>query len=110
MQYGKECLIAKNENQIKSLQIKKVEMSQQVQQLRERNRELKGKSFKKHLKAVTIELVTTSELDYCADYMGRCKCGCGKNLYKGMTVIAVRGNMVHIDCLEKFLKEHMVVL
>lgn len=62
------------------------------------------------MKQVVIQIETTEELDYNANYMGRCNCGCDKELYKGVTVIIVKDHMIHIDCLEQYLKRNLVVL
>lgn len=110
MTYGRECKVIRNENEIRCLEVTKVEAASRADILKKQNRELIGKQFKEYVKKVNIELVTTSENDYQTNYIGRCSCGCGKELYKGVTVISVRGYMVHIDCLSEFLKEHMVVL
>ena len=110
MIYGRECKVIRNENEIRDLEVTKAEAAARADNLKQQNRKLKGKQFKEYIKKVSIELVTTSEYDYHTNYMGRCSCGCNRDLYKGMTVISVRGYMVHIDCLNEFLKEHMVVL
>lgn len=84
--------IIKNENKIK--------------QLKAENRQLKRVGDIHTI----IHLETPHELDYQANYMGECACGCHKALYKGMSVVSMKGLMIHIDCLEAYLKSNLVVL
>lgn len=61
-------------------------------------------------KHIIIHLETELELDYQANYMGACACGCNKDLYKGMSVIMNDSKMIYVDCLEAYLKRNLVVL
>ncbi|QEH68187.1 hypothetical protein [Cellulosilyticum sp. WCF-2] len=77
-----------------------------IKMLKAKNRQLKrvGNTH------IIIHLETPRELDYQANYMGACDCGCHKDLYKGMSVIMHGDRMIHIDCLEAYLKRNLVVL
>lgn len=107
MTLGNRCIVAKNENFIRCYEIQKASMSKTANQLRQQNRKIKGR---KVLNTTTIELMTPLEPSYKADYMGKCDCGCKKDLYKGMSVICHGSMMIHIDCLEAYLKRNLVVL
>ena len=103
MTYGNRCIVARNENLIRSHKIQK----NMINQARQENRGIKGRKL---LNITTIELMTPFEPVYKADYMGKCDCGCNKELYKGMSVIWHGNMMIHIDCLEAYLKRNLVVL
>lgn len=103
MTYGNRCIVARNENLIRCHEIQ----SYLVNKAREENRKLKGR---KTLRLKRIELMTLQEPNYMADYMGKCDCGCNRELYKGMSVIMHGNLMIHIDCLQAYLERHLVVL
>lgn len=77
-----------------------------IRMLKAQNKQLK-RVGNKH---VIIHIEAPRELDYQANYMGQCDCGCHKELYKGMSVIMHGDRMIHIDCLEAYLKRNLVVL
>ena len=70
----------------------------------------KNKQLKVGHRHTIIHLETPHELDYECDYMGACNCGCNKPLYRGMSVVLTGRQMIHIDCLESYLKKNLVVL
>jgi len=57
-----------------------------------------------------IEIDIKKELDFEADYMGKCNCGCNKELYSGMTTFNFGINTVYSGCLESYLNKRKVVL
>ena len=77
-----------------------------IKMLKAKNRQLR-RVGNKH---IIIHLEAPRELDYKANYMGVCDCGCNKPMYKGMSVIMYGNRMIHIDCLEAYLKRNLVVL
>lgn len=103
MTYGNRCIVTRNENLIRCHEVQ----SYLVNKAREENRRIKGRKI---LKLTRIELMTSQEPSYMADYMGKCSCGCYKPLYRGMSVVMLENKMIHIDCLEAYLKRNLVVL
>lgn len=92
MKLGSKLRIVRNENLIKKLKAENIE--------------IKKASFMHKV----IGLKIKSEPDYEYDYMGVCSCGCGKELYRGMTVLQIDNKMIYIECLNKYLNKNIVRL
>ena len=90
MKLGTRARIIRNENLIKKLKAE--------------NTEIRKGSFKYKV----IGLRVKAEPDYEYDYMGICSCGCGKELYRGMTVLQVDNKMIYIECLNKYLNKNIM--
>jgi hypothetical protein len=58
---------------------------------------------------IDIDVESEKEDLLNVDYMGKCSCGCGIEMYKSMTVFKIP-MMVYSECLEKYLNDRMVVL
>lgn len=89
-----------------STQLKIARNQNMIKLLKYQNKQLKSIGYKHTI----IHLETPHELDYKCDYMGMCDCGCNKPLYRGMSVAVTGRQMIHIDCLERYLKKNLVVL
>lgn len=107
MTLGNECKVVKNENMLRCIEVQRANMSKKATQLRQQNRKIKGRKI---LNTTVIELHTPVEFDFEADYMGECKCGCHKSLFKGMSVVNIGDEVIYIGCLDKYLKRNLVVL
>lgn len=57
-----------------------------------------------------IEIEIDKELDYEGDYFGKCSCGCGKKLYRKMTIFNIDHSCIYYKCLEQYLNKNKVVL
>lgn len=89
-----------------STQLKIARNQNMIKLLKSQNKKLKKAGYNH----TSIYLETPDELDYECDYMGICECGCNKPLYRGMSVVLTCRQMIHVDCLERYLKKNLVVL